>query len=181
MYCVPSRSIPAGPELMAYTLKRRRKPPAPPKPEGPSKFTANVLAKMAKDVQSGTLPVPKKSPWLSFGDDRVPGLRAIIRKSGAVTFHAMYNIGDSRPMILVGSFPETSIEEARHLANIVRGLARMGIDVQEAMHPRLLKELERDGMSWRPYGHIDKVIQALRDRGVKVPDSVAAEVRKELT
>lgn len=183
MYCVPSRSI-TGPELMAFELRRRRKPPAPPEPSEPtkpSKFTASMLTKMAKDVQSGALPVPKKNPWINIGDDRVPGLRAIIRKSGAVTFHAMYSIADSRPMMTIGQFPGTSIEEARHLANIVRSLARSGTDPQEGLYSRLLKELARDGTGWRPYGYVDKVMQALRDKGVKIPDAVAAEVRKELT
>jgi hypothetical protein len=127
------------------------------------------------------MPVPKKSPWISVGDDRVPGLRAIIRKSGAVTFHQMYYIGDARPMMTIGQFPDTTIEEARHLANVVRTLARNGTDPQEGLYGRLLKELARDGASWRPYGYVDKVIQALRDKGVKVPDAVAADVRKELT
>lgn len=180
MYCVPSRSFSTTEALMAYTLKRRRKAPTPSKPETPSKFTEKLLAQMAKDVQSGAIPLSKKQQWINLGDDRQSGLRAIIRKSGAVTFHAMYNIGDSRPMITVGQFPETTIEEARHMTRVVRELADHGVDVQEGLHSRLLKELAAQGTAWRPYAHVDKVIQSLKAKGVRIPADVAEKVKKEL-
>lgn len=165
---------------------KRRKATNPPKPQGPSKFNAELLIETALDVKSGARPTLKSQPWVSIGDDRQPGLRAIIRKSGAVTFHAMYYFGDSRPMITVGQFPETTIEEARHLTKVVRGLAEKGIDVQEGLHSRLLRELEEEGLDWRPDRNharedlLDRVLHLLAEHNVKVPPAVKSKIRSQL-
>lgn len=172
-------------EYMAYNIRRKRKEAPSIPPPGPSKFTEKLLRDMAKDVKSGAIPLTKKKPWLNLGDDRAIGLRAIIRKSGAVTFHAMYQIEDSRPMITVGHFPDTTIEEARHLTKIVRGLAAKGIDVQSGLHQRLLQELERDGLNWRPDRNTPtvtpvKVMRELEKRGIKIPPAVVRDVTEAL-
>ena len=172
-------------EYMAYNIRRKRKEAPSTPPPGPSKFTEKLLHQMSKDIQSGAIPLTKKQPWVNIGDDRQTGLRAIIRKSGTVTFHAMYQIGESRPMITVGHFPDTTIEEARHLTKVVRSLADKGIDVQEGLHQRLLKELERDGTNWRPDRTVpsvtpNKVMRELEKRGIKIPPAVVKDVTEAL-
>ena len=172
---------------MAFYKKRRRAGAGPPaEPPEPSGFTAERLKVIAHDVKSGVRPTPKSQPWISIGDDRQPGLRAIIRKSGAVTFHCMYYFGASRPMVLVGQFPETSIEEARHLAQVVRGLAEKGIDVQEGLHERLLRELQEEGLNWRPNRKVDattlvdRMLHVLRQEGINVSAKIKSRVLSEL-
>ena len=166
---------------MAYNIRRKRKESPPKPPPEPSKFTEKLLHQMSEDIKSGATSLKKKQPWLNIGDDRQTGLRAIIRKSGAVTFHAMYQIEDSRPMIAVGHFPDTTIEEARHLTKVVRGLADKGIDVQSGLHQRLLQELERDGLNWRPDRTTptvtpNKVMRELEKRGIKIPPAIVKDV-----
>ena len=82
------------------------------------------------------------------------GLRAVIRKTGAVTLHAAYTIGDSRPLLKLGDLdrksPEyVSIEDARELTKSIQHLADRGIDVQEGLHRRLISELKTQGSRWR--------------------------------
>jgi hypothetical protein len=165
---------------MAYDLKRRRKPPVPQAPASPSKFTPEFLERKKGELQSGT----KQS--LNLGDDRQVGLRAIVRKSGAITFHAMYVMGESRPMVTIGQYPETSIDQARYLTGVVRGLAEKGIDVQEGLHARLLQELEIEGLNWRPDRKIDaaalveRVLHVLHQEGINVSGKIKSRILSEL-
>ena len=158
---------------------------APPPSQGPSNFTATLLEKMSHDVKSGRVPTTKNKPWVNVGDDRQPGLRAIVRKSGAVSFHAMYQIGDSRPMVTVGYFPDTSIETARHRTEIIRQLAKKGIDPQAGLHERLLEELDEMEDKWKPRRRetvedvLEKVLRVLGEHGIKVPAAVKTHIRSE--
>jgi hypothetical protein len=127
----------------------RRKLGAPaPKPRKPlSRFTPKILKDTLADLQSGRLGTLDK---VTIGDDDQPGLRAIVRKSGTVSFHVIYSVNDERPILLIGHWPHTSIDEARDLAKTIRTLAAEGIDVTEGLHARLISELKRDGIKWRP-------------------------------
>jgi hypothetical protein len=87
---------------------------------------------------------------LTFTDDMQPGLRAIVRNTGTVTFHAHYDFDGSRPMLKVGDLGETIVQEARTLTKTIRALADQGIDVQRGLHERLLRELKAQGAKWRP-------------------------------
>jgi hypothetical protein len=80
----------------------------------------------------------------------VSGLQAIIRRTGLISFHVGYNYGGSRPVLKLGVWPGMSIAEARSLATTVRELAEKGIDVQEGLHERLIRELQARGTDWRP-------------------------------
>jgi hypothetical protein len=165
---------------MAYNLKRRRKPPLLQAPAPPSKFTPEFLERKRRELQSGA----RQS--INVGDDRQVGLRAIIRKSGAITFHAMYQLGGSRPMVTIGQYPETSIDLARHLTSVVRGLAEKGIDVQEGLHSRLLQELEDEGLKWRPNRKVDtealldRMLHLLQEDGINVPTEAKVRILSEL-
>ena len=119
-----------------------------------SKFTEDVLKALAKDLQSGRLPLERTT----VSDDKVIGLRAMVSKTGAISLHASYHLADRRPMMFLGELTDDkknpdriTIEEARRLTEIVKALAdEYGIDPQEGLHQRLRKELLRDGMKWRP-------------------------------
>jgi hypothetical protein len=85
----------------------------------------------------------------------VAGLRAQVHRSGLVSFHVSYYVGDKRPFINIGSLNEDepdhiTITEARQLAKTIKALGDKGIDVQDGLHKRLLRELKRDGTNWRP-------------------------------
>lgn len=128
--------------------------PRKPKPQKtakyfPVKFNIETLEKVASDVAKGKygdLPNGK----LSIGDEMQEGLRAIILKDGTISYHVGYRIEGSRPYIKVGTHPYMSINDARQLAKTIRHLASVGIDVQDGLHKRLIAELQREGIKWRP-------------------------------
>lgn len=118
---------------------------------GPSRFTRESLEGVAKDLQSGRLPLQRTQ----VSDDLVAGLRAQIHKSGLISFHVSYNVGDKRPFMNIGSLNEDepdhiTITEARNLAKTIKALGDKGIDVQDGLHKRLLRELNEKGANWRP-------------------------------
>jgi hypothetical protein len=53
-------------------------------------------------------------------------------------------------MVKVGAIPGTTIKEARELTKTIRALAEKGIDIQDGLLPRLLRELKAWGTRWRP-------------------------------
>lgn len=117
----------------------------------PSKFTVENLFAMAKDLKSGRVTLDK----LSVSDEMQVGLRAVIRKSGVISLHAAYTIGESRPLIRLGDLDKRSeeyisIDDARALTKTIQYLADRGIDVQEGLHRRLVRELREQGNRWRP-------------------------------
>jgi hypothetical protein len=109
-------------------------------------FTIESLESFSQALKSGRMKVDK----ITFTDDQQPGLRAIVRTTGNISFHAHYDFKGSRPMIKVGEWPGTPLKEARELTKTIRALADKGIDVQEGLLPRLLRELKQQGTKWRP-------------------------------
>lgn len=84
----------------------------------------------------------------------VVGLRAMCHKSGLIAFHVSYYVGDKRPFMKIGTFNEgdpefMTIEDARHVAKTIIALGEKGIDVQEGLHRRLIRELKEKGTNWR--------------------------------
>lgn len=124
-----------------------------------SRFSPDTIDKLAADLKAGRLGVRDK---VIISDDRQTGLRAIVRASGNISFHVHYNMGDARPYMLVGHYPDAperkrnakaaqeAIDDARGIAETVRKLADMGIDPQDGLHERLLRELRSQGTDWRP-------------------------------
>lgn len=120
-----------------------------PVPE--SKFTAERLLAFTKDLQTQRVPLERQQ----ISDDMQLGLRAVCHKSGLIAFHVSYNVGDKRPFMRLGTFDNPkdpdyiTIEDARELAKTVRALGDKGIDVQEGLHRRLIRELKEKGTNWR--------------------------------
>lgn len=133
--------------------KKRGAPPGPNVrtlrklmlPQTESKFTAEMLLGMAAALATGKL----KTKQVTLTDDRQPGLIAYVRKSGIVALHAAYQIGDRQPQLKVAELPGGSIEDARALTKTIRALAAKGIDVQDGLHERLMRELREQGEKWR--------------------------------
>jgi hypothetical protein len=123
-------------------------------PKADSLFTEDMLLRTAKDLKSGRWP----SERVRFADDVQPGLRAVINQSGLVTYHAQYEvdgkkerrgymkIGDANP----DSDDYISLTKARARVKTIKALADKGIDVQDGLHKRLLKELDQQGADWEP-------------------------------
>lgn len=116
-----------------------------------SKFDEATLLAIGKDLASGKLPLER----VRVSDDMVVGLRAVVNRSGLVTLHASYSVGEDRPFKLLGSLNKDAknhitIEKARHLTKVIKALGDKGINVDEANDRRLLKELEREGANWKP-------------------------------
>jgi hypothetical protein len=115
-----------------------------------SKFTEKTLLGVANDLKSGRTPLSR----IQIVDDMVIGLRAMIFKDGGITYHASYTVGDERPFIKIGkgnaADPDyITIKDARELTKTIKALGDKGVDVREALMPRLRRELLRDGARWR--------------------------------
>jgi hypothetical protein len=119
-----------------------------------SVFTEATLAAMAKDLKSRRLVLDRTT----VSDDLVVGLRALITKDGVVTYHANYHlggIGGKRGYLRLGTLDpkakdHISLDDARELTKTIKTLSAQGIDPEEGLHARLVKELLRDGTDWRP-------------------------------
>lgn len=123
-----------------------------------SEYDEKMLLTAVDELQSGKIKLER----MRYNDDVVPGLRFVMNPSGLVTFHIQYGVGKERKYLLLGSLNKErddhiSIEEARELAETVKGLAEHGIDPAEGLHRRLIRELKRDGLDWSPYGPGEKV------------------------
>lgn len=125
---------------------RRKIRAAPATAKEANNFTVDTFEKLAKDLESGRIPLDR----VTVSDNMQTGLRAVIRNSGLISFHVQYDAADSRPYLKLGNHPEMTITEARGLARTVRTLAGKGIDVQEGLHERLVRELKEKGDRWRP-------------------------------
>lgn len=139
---------------LRLTKAGSRRPPDEPE----TRFTVENISRLREDIMSQRIPLNRTS----ISDDRITGLKALISKSGNVSFNVHYAVGDERPYMLVGHFPEPdevdkdpesaqeAIDTARSRAHTIRELARQGIDVQEGLHRRLLREIDERGTKWRP-------------------------------
>lgn len=110
------------------------------------KFSGPTFEGLAKDLKDGRTPLDR----LTVSDDMQQGLRAIVRNTGLVSFHAHYDVDGSRPYIKIGDYPDMTVEQARAITKTIRALADMGIDVQAGLHERLIRELKEKGTKWRP-------------------------------
>ncbi|WP_448043750.1 integrase arm-type DNA-binding domain-containing protein [Bradyrhizobium liaoningense] len=116
-----------------------------------SVFTEANIAAMAKDMKSGRILLDRTV----LSDDLVTGLRVVIRKDGTVAYHASYHFGDDRPFMKLGVIDPKdpdyiSLNDARELTKVIKTLAAKGINPQEGLHRRLVAELLRDGVNWKP-------------------------------
>lgn len=116
-----------------------------------TKFTQERLEAFAKDLKSQRVPLERQQ----ISDDMVVGLRAMCHRSGLIAYHVSYYVGDKRPFAKIGegnkdSPDYISIEEAREVAKTIKALGDKGIDVQDGLMRRLVKELKEKGTAWRP-------------------------------
>jgi hypothetical protein len=89
---------------------------------------------------------------LRMSDNACPGLRIIIRHGNQATFHCQYTVAGRkkvRPSIMLGTWPEMSLEKARAVTRTIMALAKIGIDVSAGLEKRLVRELEEQGTNWR--------------------------------
>ncbi len=112
----------------------------------PSKFTVETLESLADDLKSKRIPLKR----LVIGDEVQQGLRAIISQTGTIAFHVHYRVKDSRPWMKMGEHPDMKIPAARKLAATIIALGEKGVDVQDALHDKLIRELEAKGENWKP-------------------------------
>lgn len=98
-----------------------------------------------------TQAVNRSRAVLRATDNECPGLRIIIRPGGACSFHVQYRVAgrNRRPTIMLGSHPEMPIDQARALTKTIVELAHKGIDVEDGLHKRLMRELQEQGTNWR--------------------------------
>lgn len=110
-------------------------------------FHPKTFEKVSDDFKAGRM---KKVPKWRASDPVQSGLVVVVTSSGDISWHASYMFGDRRPYIVIGRYPEMSMSEARQMTKLIRDLAANGVDVQEGLHSRLIAELKRDGIDWRP-------------------------------
>lgn len=120
-------------------------------PAEKSKITEAMLFATAKELESGKIPLER----MRYTDDLVVGLRVVVNRTTTITFHVSYEVGDERQYLILGSLNKDredymTLDEARELAKTVKALAAKGIDPQDGLHRRLMRELREKGTSWRP-------------------------------
>jgi Arm DNA-binding domain len=108
-------------------------------------FTPEMFEKAASSLKGKSAP-----KLITLSDPMTTGLQAIIRPSGAVSFHVHYHCNGQRPLLKLGNHPDMSIAQARELTKTVIALGNLGIDPQEGLHERLIRELQAKGIKWRP-------------------------------
>lgn len=116
-----------------------------------SRFNAENIMGVAKDLKSGRLPLDKTQ----LADDLVTGLRATVMKTGVITWSVQYDVGDSRPFMKIGQFNDPkaddylTLDQARELTRTIKALGNKGINPQDGLLKRLVFELQRDGANWK--------------------------------
>lgn len=83
------------------------------------------------------LPAPNRNTRLYFHDTKQPGLSIYVTKSGARTFFVRNKANGADDRIVLGRYPDLSIENARKMASKVRGDIANGKDPQE--HKRTIR------------------------------------------
>lgn len=115
------------------------------------KVTEAYIEKCRDAVMQGLMARSTDGRFRVF-DDQQPGLQFVFYKTGDITCHAGYAINASRPLAKIGDYGDNmNLQEARHITKLVRELGDRGIDVQDSYLPRLIRELKRDGLKWRPW------------------------------
>lgn len=135
------------PEVKPRATGKRVSPGRPI--ERQSKFSAETIDALRNDLMQQKIPLSQ----IVISDEDQPGLRAIIRQSGTVTFNVQYKITgqkDYRPQIKIGDYPEMNVYRARGIARTIVELGHRGIDPTAGLHERLIRELEEKGVSWTP-------------------------------
>jgi len=126
-------------------------PTVPIEPES-SKFNVEQLEMLANDLKTGRLKLNR----ITVSDNIVKGLRAVVRDTGLISYHTYYTVGpDDAAYLKIGVHDpknpdHLTIPEARDLARTIKALGKKGIDPQEGLHQRLIKELRESGVSWKP-------------------------------
>jgi hypothetical protein len=108
-------------------------------------FTDKNFQRYANDLQNGNLTLPKVT--LTHEN-----LQVIIRNTGTISYHALYWTQDGvRTSLTLGHHSEgMRLPQARQLTETIRKLADRGIDVQDGLHKRLIRELTEQGEKWKP-------------------------------
>lgn len=116
----------------------------------PSSFGPELFKRLQADMKSGRTPLKR----MKLTDPQMRGLTVNLYPSDdePMSWYVQYapDGRTKRPFIKVGEFPETSIEHARRRARVIHTLAEKGIDVQDGLHKRLMRELDEKGEKWRP-------------------------------
>lgn len=125
----------------------------PDRTSGPSDFKESTFLAIAEDLKSGMM--SKIKDRLQVSDDMVAGLKANIQKSGRITYHIQYYVGEDRPFLAIGHGNKDmddyiTVAEARERAKKIKALGAMGIDPQDGLYHRLLREIDEQGENWRP-------------------------------
>lgn len=110
-----------------------------------SKFSHATIDALIDDLKHQRIPLDR----ITITDEEQPGLRALIRKTGEVSFHSQYMVQGNRLSLKIGNYPTMKIPEARGIAATIEALADKGVDVQKGLTERLIRELKEQGPKWR--------------------------------
>jgi hypothetical protein len=116
-----------------------------------TKFTEATLFAIAKDLQNGKSLMTRAN----LSDDMVTGLRYTVLPSGSITLSANYFVGQERCLLKLGVLNKgqedyISIEDARELTKTIKALGDKGVNPQDGLTKRLIRELKEKGTAWRP-------------------------------
>lgn len=106
-------------------------------------FNLETFKRLVEDMKSKRIP---RSRMTMTRDS----LMVLMRDTGEISFHAIYTVGNKRSSILLGEHPDMTLDRATKVAKSIYTLGQMGIDPQEGLHARLVREIESQGAKWRP-------------------------------
>lgn len=152
VYCQHRSAGPDGSKLNATILKLAFG----------GKLEMTKLLAIKEEIESGRIKAPVNGFRITEG-----GLQAVIRNSGTLSWYVNYIVtggsgkkekGSSgrpkregnRTTMLIGHYPEITINRARHIAETIIELGRRGIDPMDGLHRSLIKSIEKHGLKWTP-------------------------------
>ena len=111
-------------------------------------FSGKTFERIVGEMKSGALPLDR----IVLTDPHTSGLRVFIYKSGAISFHAHYQMRDTseRSMLVIGHYPEMTVADARKITETIHALSDAGVNPMDGLHKRLMRELLEKGAKWRP-------------------------------
>jgi hypothetical protein len=86
---------------------------------------------------------------VNLSDTEQTGLRVIVRKTGAVTYHAHYEVDGRRPLTKIGAYPGMRLESARALVRTIRHFAERDVDPFGDLYESRIQELLTSGTTWQ--------------------------------
>jgi hypothetical protein len=149
---------------------------------GEFEFNETTFLRIQKDLQTGKTKAIGGRVFVIDGE--MVGLRALVGKR-EISYHVQFSVRDkktgevgARSTMVIGSYPEDSIEVARGRARVARDAADNGEDPRERLRPTMFKHLDELRQVSDKRAKAVSVLDKLAEAGVDL-DALTARLEKE--